>query len=81
MAEDYQALVIDVVRPFMDDEIALTEASPLEGEIDSMAMVQIILALESRLGRSFGPTDIQFDHFESVGSLARQLSLIASRSK
>jgi acyl carrier protein len=81
MAEDYQALVIDVVRPFMDDEIALTEASPLEGEIDSMAMVQIILALESRLGRSFGPTDIQFDHFESVGSLARQLSLRASRSK
>jgi acyl carrier protein len=81
MAEDYQALVIDVVRPFMDDEIALTEASPLEGEIDSMAMVQIILALESRLGRSFGSTDIQFDHFESVGSLARQLSLIASRSK
>jgi acyl carrier protein len=81
MAEDYQALVIDVVRPFMDDEIALTEASPLEGEIDSMAMVQIILALESRLGRSFGPTDIQFDHFESVGSLARQISLIASRSK
>jgi hypothetical protein len=35
--------------------------------------------LESRLGFSFGPTDIQFDHFESVGSLARQLSSIASR--
>jgi acyl carrier protein len=78
MAEEYMALVIEVVRPFLENDMDLNESSPLENQIDSMAMVQIILALESRIGRPFGPTDIQFDHFESVGSLARQLSLIAS---
>jgi acyl carrier protein len=81
MAEDYLALVIDVVHPFVEDGASLTGSSPLDGEIDSMAMVQIILALESRLGRPFGPTDIQFDHFETVGSLAQQLSSLASRAK
>jgi acyl carrier protein len=44
--------------------------------LDSMAMVHIILALEGRLGCSFGPTDIQFDHFETIETLARQLSSI-----
>ncbi|MDP3693545.1 hypothetical protein [Bradyrhizobium sp.] len=78
MAQDYLELVVDVVRPFVEPDLALTSETALEGHIDSMAMVQITLALESRLARSFGPTDIQFDHFESIGSLARQLSSIAS---
>jgi acyl carrier protein len=42
-------------------------------------MVQIILALESRLGHSFAPTEILFDHFETVATLAQQLSSIESR--
>ena len=79
MAQDYLELVIDVVRPFLESGVDLTAETALDGQMDSMAMVQVILALESRLGFSFGPTDIQFDHFESVGSLARQLSSIASR--
>jgi acyl carrier protein len=79
MAQDYQALVIDIVRPFLESGVDLTSETPLDGQMDSMAMVQVILALESRLGCSFGSTDIQFDHFESVDSLARQLSSIASR--
>lgn len=79
MPQDFHELVIDVVRPFLEPAVELTSETALEGEMDSMAMVQVILALESRLGCSFGPTDIQFDHFESVGSLARQLSSITSR--
>ena len=39
-------------------------------------MVHIILALEGRLGCSFGPSDIQFDHFETIETLAHQLSSI-----
>jgi len=39
-------------------------------------MVQIILALEGRLGCTFGPSDMQFDHFETVETLAQQLSSI-----
>jgi acyl carrier protein len=75
VAEDYQALVIDVVRPLLELGADLTSTTPLS-ELDSMAMVHIILALEGRLGCSFGPTDIQFDHFETIETLARQLSAI-----
>ncbi len=77
MTKDYQALVMDVVSPFLESGADLTGATPLSEQLDSMAMVQIILALEGRLGCSFGPTSIQFDHFESVAILAQQLSSIS----
>jgi acyl carrier protein len=76
VAEDYQALVIDIVSPLLEPGTDLTSATPLSDQLDSMAMVHIILALEGRLGCSFGPTDIQFDHFETVETLAEQLSSI-----
>jgi acyl carrier protein len=76
MADTYRALVIDVVSPFLESGADLTETTPLSGQLDSMAMVQIILALEGRLGCFFGPSDIQFDHFETIETLAQQLSLI-----
>jgi acyl carrier protein len=79
MTQDYQALVIEVARPFVEPGVDLSAETPLEGNLDSMGMVQIILALESRLGRAFAPTDIQFDHFETVATLAQQLSSISSR--
>ena len=52
MAEDYQALVIDIVSPLLDPGTELTSTTPLSELLDSMAMVQIILALEGRLGFS-----------------------------
>ena len=76
MVEDYQALVIDIVSPFLEPGADVTGATPLSEQLDSMAMVQVILALEGRLGCSFGATTIQFDHFETVEILAQQLSSI-----
>ena len=76
MADNYQTLVIDIVSPLLDPETELTSTTPLSELLDSMAMVQIILALEGRLGCSFGPSDMQFDHFETVETLAQQLSSI-----
>jgi acyl carrier protein len=76
VAEDYQALVIDIVSPLLESGTDLTGTTQLSGQLDSMAMVHVILALEGRLGCSFGPTDIQFDHFETIETLARQLSSI-----
>jgi acyl carrier protein len=73
---DYQTLVIDVVSPFLESTTDLYGTTPLGEQLDSMAMVQVILALEQRLGCSFGPTDIQFDHFETVETLAEQLASI-----
>lgn len=78
--EDYQALVIDVVRPFVEAGVELTGETSLDEHMDSMAMVQVILALESRLGRSFEVTDIHVDHFKSIEGLARQLSSIPAAS-
>jgi acyl carrier protein len=79
VADDFHAMVIDLVSPFLESGTDLTNASPLGEQLDSMAMVHVILALERRLGRSFGPTDIQFDHFETVDALARQLASINLR--
>jgi acyl carrier protein len=77
MADEYQALVIDVVSPFLEPGADVTGATPLSEQLDSMAMVQVILALEGRLGRTFDATTIQFDHFETVEILAQQLSSIS----
>jgi acyl carrier protein len=79
MADDFEALVIDVVSPFLQSATDMTATTPLGDLLDSMAMVQVILALEGRLGCSFGPSDIQFDHFETIETLARQLSSIDPR--
>jgi acyl carrier protein len=79
VADDFHAMVIDVVSPFLESAVDLTNTSPLGEQLDSMAMVQVILALEQRLGFSFGPIDIQFDHFETVDALARQLASINPR--
>ena len=76
MADNYQTLVLDIVSPLLDPGTDLTSTTPLSELLDSMAMVQIILALEGRLGCSFGPSDMQFDHFETVETLAQQLSSI-----
>ncbi|MGA7810079.1 phosphopantetheine-binding protein [Bradyrhizobium sp.] len=79
MTDDLEALVIDVVSPFIESPTALTGATALGELLDSMAMVQVILALEGRLGCSFGPSDIQFDHFETIDMLALQLASIKSQ--
>jgi acyl carrier protein len=76
VADEYQTLVIEIVSPLLDPGTELTSTTPLSELLDSMAMVQIILALEGRLGCSFGPSDMQFDHFETVETLAQQLSSI-----
>jgi acyl carrier protein len=76
VADNYQTLVLDIVSPLLDPGTDLTSTTPLSELLDSMAMVQIILALEGRLGCSFGPSDMQFDHFETVETLAQQLSSI-----
>jgi acyl carrier protein len=76
VADEYQTLVIEIVSPLLDPGTELTSTTPLSELLDSMAMVQIILALEGRLGCSFGPSDMQFDHFETVEALAQQLSSI-----
>lgn len=51
----------------------LTAHSPLLGslpELDSMAVIHLITALEDRFGISVEDDDISADTFETVGSLA-----------
>ena len=68
--------VIDVVATTLgieDREPRLTEASELLGslaELDSMAIVELIVALEDRFGFEVDEDDITGDVFESVKSLA-----------
>lgn len=69
------------VLELLDDTLGLngralqfTEQTPLLGalpELDSMAVVNLITAMEDRLGIAVSDDDISGDTFASVGSLAR----------
>jgi acyl carrier protein len=52
-------------------------STPLFGampELDSMAVVELVVALEQRFGVSIGDDEITGDVFETVGSLAAFIS-------
>ncbi len=73
-------MYLDEVRTILIDTLALgpgAEAldagSPLLGalpELDSMAVVSLIGALEEHFGISIGDDDISAETFETLGSLA-----------
>lgn len=57
----------------LDDGVELTAATPLLGalpELDSMAVVNLIGALEDRFGIAIDDDEIGASTFETVGSLA-----------
>ena len=59
-----------------DREATITEETLLFGslpELDSLALVEIITALEDRFGLEMDEADITADVFESVGSLATHI--------
>jgi acyl carrier protein len=72
---------VDLARRILDSSLqlggrskAFTEATPLLGsipELDSMAVVQIITALEEQLGVTVNDDEISADTFATLGSLAR----------
>jgi acyl carrier protein len=77
---DEQA-VLEELRQILKDTLQLkptsrplTPASPLLGgipELDSMAVVAVITALEERFGFSVGDDEISAETFETLGSLAK----------
>jgi len=59
-------------------------AVPAEGDfalrdagLDSVAMIELLTALESELGVRLGPAEIRPEHFETLGSLE---SFVATKS-
>ncbi len=70
--EDVKQILIDVLS-LGDSGKALMPASPLLGsipELDSMAVVNLITALEEHFGISVDDDEISADTFETLGSLA-----------
>ena len=73
-------MYLDEVRTILIDTLALgpgaaalDAGSPLLGalpELDSMAVVSLIGALEEHFGISIGDDDISAETFETLGSLA-----------
>jgi len=72
-------MYLDEVRTILTDVLALgesgqmlNESSPLLGslpELDSMAVVSLIGALEERFGITIGDDDISASTFSTLGSL------------
>lgn len=70
--DEVKTLVIDVLA-LGPSGASLTAASPLLGslpELDSMAVVSLITALEEQFGISVDDDEISADTFETLGSLA-----------
>ena len=76
MTENVLAMVMQIVQPFVDRKFEITPDLPLleTGALDSASMVNILLALEERLGIQLSAADLAFDHFQSCRTLADALS-------
>lgn len=71
--EEVKNILGDVLSLPASTRAALTADSPLLGsipELDSMAVVSVITALEEQFGIDIGDDDISASTFETVGSLA-----------
>lgn len=72
---------VDEVKDLIVRALALDDPDRIEGastalfgsmpELDSMAVVNLIMALESRFGFAIDDTEFTADVFETVGSLAK----------
>jgi acyl carrier protein len=70
--EEVKSLLTDVLNLGAAGQ-SLSASSPLLGaipELDSMAVVNVIAALEDRFGIAIDDDDISASTFETVGSLA-----------
>jgi acyl carrier protein len=70
--EEVKQIVIDTLGLGARGEL-LTAASPLLGaipELDSMAVINLITALEEHYGFSIADDEISAEAFETLGSLA-----------
>jgi acyl carrier protein len=71
--DEVKNIVGDVLSLPADTRNALTADSPLLGsipELDSMAVVSLITALEEHFGIVIGDDDISASTFETLGTLA-----------
>jgi acyl carrier protein len=69
--DDVKSVLISTLG-IEDRADSLTAATPLFGslpELDSMAVVELVVALEQRFGLSVGDDEITGDVFETLGSL------------
>jgi acyl carrier protein len=70
--DDVKSVVVSILG-IEDRAATLTAATPLLGalpELDSMAVVELVTALEARFGFEVSDDDITGDVFETLGSLA-----------
>ena len=69
--EDVKAVLVDTLG--IEDQAASLDAStPLFGalpELDSMAVLELVLALEDRFGITIEGEDVTADAFETIASL------------
>lgn len=79
MAElDVIEAVLECVRPFVANGTVIDADTLLigEGHLDSLNLVQVLLALEGRFAITLGPSNVTFDDFESGRRLGRVIAAL-----
>lgn len=77
---EIRALILERVRPQLEAKSLAPDEVPddfdllLEGVIDSFGLVELVGALEERVGRELPLDDIDADDFTKIGPLARFVS-------
>lgn len=71
--EDVKSVLVSVLG-IQDRADTLTESTELFGalpELDSMAVIELVVALEQKFGVKFDDDEVTGEVFETLGSLAR----------
>lgn len=76
---DVKAAVIETLA-IEDRADTLDASTPLTSipELDSMAVLELVVELEQRFGIEFEDEDVTAEHFETLGSLA---AFVAAKSR
>jgi acyl carrier protein len=81
--DDVKAVVVDTLG-IQDRAEAIDAATPLLGsvpELDSMAVLELILALEERFDVTLDGQDVTAEAFESLASLTALVDSAAQRAR
>lgn len=76
--DDVLQLVLEVLADYVTNGVEPTSECSLTSdlELDSMAIVGVLLQLEGRLGLTLSAADIAFDQIETPRTLAAAISTI-----
>jgi D-alanine--poly(phosphoribitol) ligase subunit 2 len=72
--EDKSAILLEILSETLDPEVAMAMDTDLFGAgLDSMAIMQLLIAIETRLGKAIPVREVTRENFKSPQAILSQL--------